>query len=126
MFLALVHPVDLHSTVGMGVIMAGLLMPTMVNYQIKVEQNNVWLFYFILLMYVVELFSGYPYDYPSTYNSNYYAYFENLRRTNPAAYAEWYHKYYANHQAQATARAPSNYPDGRASVHSGQSSCDEQ
>lgn len=70
--------------------------------------------------------SGYGgYDYGANYNSNYYAYLENLRRTNPAAYSEWYHKYYANQQQHA-ARGSANYPEDRASVHSGRSSCDDR
>ncbi|XP_076654050.1 endoplasmic reticulum export factor secretory 16 isoform X2 [Halictus rubicundus] len=71
---------------------------------------------------------GYPgYDYGAHYASNYYAYIENLRRTNPAAYSEWYHKYYANrHQQQLVSRGVTNYPEDRASVHSGRSSCDDR
>ncbi|KAK9310683.1 hypothetical protein QLX08_000014 [Tetragonisca angustula] len=73
-------------------------------------------------------YNGYPgYDYNVHYASNYYAYIENLRRTNPAAYSEWYHKYYANqHQQQHISRGVVNYPEDRASVHSGRSSCDER
>ncbi|XP_017880909.1 uncharacterized protein LOC108625408 isoform X3 [Ceratina calcarata] len=73
-------------------------------------------------------YNGYPgYDYSVQYANNYYAYIENLRRTNPAAYSEWYHKYYANqHQQQHFSRGVSNYPEDRASVHSGRSSCDER
>ncbi|XP_071571026.1 uncharacterized protein Sec16 isoform X1 [Temnothorax nylanderi] len=70
-------------------------------------------------------YSGY--DYGAHYGSNYYAYLENLRRTNPAAYSEWYHKYYASqHQQQHIARGVGNYPEDRASVHSGRSSCDDR
>ncbi|XP_011171826.1 uncharacterized protein LOC105204448 isoform X2 [Solenopsis invicta] len=73
-------------------------------------------------------YNGYSgYDYGAHYGNNYYAYLENLRRTNPAAYSEWYHKYYANqHQQQHIARGVSNYPEDRASVHSGRSSCDDR
>ncbi|CAL7947946.1 unnamed protein product [Xylocopa violacea] len=73
-------------------------------------------------------YNGYPgYDYGVHYANNYYAYIENLRRTNPAAYSEWYHKYYANqHQQQHISRSVTNYPEDRASVHSGRSSCDER
>ncbi|KAG5306835.1 SC16A protein, partial [Acromyrmex insinuator] len=73
-------------------------------------------------------YNGYNgYDYSAHYGNNYYAYLENLRRTNPAAYSEWYHKYYANqHQQQHIARGVSNYPEDRASVHSGRSSCDDR
>ncbi|XP_048506299.1 uncharacterized protein LOC105694018 isoform X4 [Athalia rosae] len=66
-------------------------------------------------------------DYTSNYGTNYYAYLENLRRTNPAAYMEWYHKYYASqHQQPQAARGGVNYSEDRASVHSGRSSCDER
>ncbi|XP_015433708.1 PREDICTED: protein transport protein Sec16A isoform X2 [Dufourea novaeangliae] len=72
-------------------------------------------------------YNGYPgYDYGSHYANNYYAYIENLRRTNPAAYSEWYHKYYANQQQQHISRGVTNYPEDRASVHSGRSSCDDR
>nr|XP_033327554.1 uncharacterized protein LOC117221042 isoform X5 [Megalopta genalis] len=73
-------------------------------------------------------YNGYPgYDYGVHYANNYYAYIENLRRTNPAAYSEWYHKYYANqHQQQLVSRGVTNYPEDRASVHSGRSSCDDR
>ncbi|XP_066585949.1 uncharacterized protein [Prorops nasuta] len=72
-------------------------------------------------------YNGYnSYDY-AHYGNNYYAYLENLRRTNPAAYSEWYHKYYApQHQQQHVARPVGNYPEDRASVHSGRSSCDDR
>ncbi|XP_029677547.1 uncharacterized protein LOC115244220 [Formica exsecta] len=69
------------------------------------------------------------YDYGALYGNNYYAYLENLRQTNPAAYAEWYHKYYTSHQQQQQqhiARGVGNYPEDRASVHSGRSSCDDR
>ncbi|XP_035722882.1 protein transport protein Sec16A-like isoform X7 [Vespa mandarinia] len=73
-------------------------------------------------------YNGYGgYDYNAHYGNNYYAYLENLRRTNPAAYAEWYHKYYASqHPQQHISRGVSNYPEDRASVHSGRSSCEER
>ncbi|XP_036143891.1 uncharacterized protein LOC105832660 isoform X2 [Monomorium pharaonis] len=73
-------------------------------------------------------YNGYSgYDYGAHYGNNYYAYLENLRRTNPAAYSEWYHKYYSSqHQQQHIARGASNYPEDRASVHSGRSSCDDR
>ncbi|XP_053989660.1 uncharacterized protein LOC128882118 isoform X2 [Hylaeus volcanicus] len=75
-----------------------------------------------------DSYYGYSgYDYGVQYANNYYAYIENLRRTNPAAYSEWYHKYYANqHQQQHISRSVTNYPEDRASVHSGRSSCDER
>ncbi|XP_011641290.1 uncharacterized protein LOC105429805 isoform X2 [Pogonomyrmex barbatus] len=73
-------------------------------------------------------YNGYGgYDYGAHYGNNYYAYLENLRRTNPAAYSEWYHKYYASQQQQQhIARGVSSYPEDRASVHSGRSSCDDR
>lgn len=67
--------------------------------------------------------------YGALYGNMYYAYIENLRQTNPALYAEWYHKYYANQQQQQQqhiARSVGNYPEDRASVHSGRSSCDDR
>lgn len=67
------------------------------------------------------------YDYGAHYGNNYYAYLENLRRTNPAAYSEWYHKYYGSQQQQQQQQiARGNYPEDRASVHSGRSSCDDR
>ncbi|KAG7208272.1 hypothetical protein KM043_014515 [Ampulex compressa] len=73
-------------------------------------------------------YNGYGgYEYGAHYGNNYYAYLENLRRTNPAAYTEWYHKYYSGqHQQQHMARTVGTYPEDRASVHSGRSSCDER
>ncbi|XP_015177291.1 PREDICTED: uncharacterized protein LOC107066825 isoform X5 [Polistes dominula] len=72
-------------------------------------------------------YNGYGgYDYSTHYGNNYYAYLENLRRTNPAAYTEWYHKYYASQHQQQISRGVSNYPEDRASVHSGRSSCEER
>ncbi|KAK0179773.1 hypothetical protein PV327_005493 [Microctonus hyperodae] len=74
-------------------------------------------------------YNGYgSYDYGANYNANYYAYLENLRRTNPTAYMEWYHKYYASqHQQQQQSVAHvANYPEDRASVHSGRSSCEDR
>ncbi|KAJ8981603.1 hypothetical protein NQ317_011882 [Molorchus minor] len=66
-------------------------------------------------------YQGYAYD---TYNPYYqqYQYYENLRRTNPQAYAEWYRKYYQ----QATTGHTSSYGgEDRASVHSGRSSAND-
>lgn len=52
-----------------------------------------------------------------------YQYYENLRRTNPQAYAEWYRKYYQ----QATTAQPAVYgAEDRASVHSGRSSANDE
>ncbi|XP_051159047.1 uncharacterized protein LOC127280206 isoform X3 [Leptopilina boulardi] len=70
---------------------------------------------------------GAGYDYGSNYNNNYYLYLENLRRTNPTAYMEWYNKYYASQrQPQHPPSISTNYPEDRASVHSGRSSCDDR
>ncbi|XP_060525165.1 protein transport protein Sec16A isoform X2 [Cylas formicarius] len=63
-------------------------------------------------------YQSFAYD---PYNPYYqqYQYYENLRRTNPQAYAEWYRKYYQ--------QASSSYAgDDRASVHSGRSSANEE
>ncbi|XP_034945595.1 uncharacterized protein Sec16 isoform X2 [Chelonus insularis] len=60
------------------------------------------------------------------YGANYYAYLENLRRTNPTAYMEWYNKYYAAQQQHPVVRGVSTYPEDRASVHSGRSSCEDR
>ena len=47
-------------------------------------------------------------------------YFEQLRRTNPQAYADWYRSYVMHMQ-----RNPLAATDGRESVHSGRSSANE-
>lgn len=66
------------------------------------------------------------YDPYSAYYQN-QQYYENLRLTNPAAYAEWYNRYFAN-QLSAAASAVAKVADGRGresgreSVHSGRSS----
>lgn len=51
-------------------------------------------------------------------------YYENLRRTNPIAYAEWYNRYFANQMGAALTVAASDRgrESGRESVHSGRSS----
>ncbi|XP_018571551.1 uncharacterized protein LOC108911173 isoform X2 [Anoplophora glabripennis] len=67
-------------------------------------------------------YQGFAYD---PYNPYYqqYQYYENLRRTNPQAYAEWYRKYYQ----QATGQASSyGGAEDRASVHSGRSSANDE
>nr|CAH7728124.1 unnamed protein product [Callosobruchus chinensis] len=51
-----------------------------------------------------------------------YQYYENLRRTNPQAYAEWYRKYYQ----QAAGSTASYGGEDRASVHSGRSSANDE
>ncbi|CAH0559554.1 unnamed protein product [Brassicogethes aeneus] len=69
-----------------------------------------------------DFYNPYPgYDPFNPYYQQ-YQYYENLRRTNPQAYAEWYRKYYQ----QATGNASSSFGgDDRASVHSGRSSANE-
>lgn len=63
----------------------------------------------------------YGYD---PYNPYYYQYYENLRRTNPQAYAEWYRKYY---QPAASGHPSAVYgTEDRASVHSGRSSANDE
>lgn len=74
-----------------------------------------------------------PMNQPFGYDpySSYYQhqqYYENLRRTNPIAYAEWYNRYFAS-QLTAAASAVANVArdregreSGRESVHSGRSS----
>lgn len=73
------------------------------------------------LHYLQVLFQGYAYD---PYNPYYqqYQYYENLRRTNPQVYAEWYHKYYR----QMAGHASSYGGEDRASVHSGRSSANDE
>lgn len=65
---------------------------------------------------------GYNYDQYAYYQQQ-QQYYENLRRTNPQAYAEWYRKYYGQLQQQAPIDL--NATDGRESVHSGRSSTDK-
>ncbi|XP_071051239.1 uncharacterized protein [Onthophagus taurus] len=67
---------------------------------------------------------GFGYDPYNPYYQQYQMYYENMRRTNPQAYAEWYRKYYQ----QATGAAPSSAygTEDRASVHSGRSSANEE
>ncbi|XP_020290627.1 uncharacterized protein LOC109858109 isoform X2 [Pseudomyrmex gracilis] len=62
-----------------------------------------------------------PYGYGYGYNAHYdyHAYHAYAR------YAEWYNMY-SQHQQQQMARGVSNYPEDRASVHSGRSSCDDR
>lgn len=101
-----------------------LTMLTMVSSMKMKKKKNM----FIRKLNIYLIFLGYGgYDYNAHYGNNYYAYLENLRRTNPAAYAEWYHKYYTSqHPQQHISRGVSNYPEDRASVHSGRSSCEER
>lgn len=67
------------------------------------------------------MFLGYNYN-PAYYNY-YYQYYENLRRTNPAAYADWFRKYYS-HSQQGT--FDGTYTEDRGSVHSGRSSANDE
>lgn len=53
-------------------------------------------------------------------------YYENLRVTNPVAYAEWYNRYFSGQMSAANSAVASVSNDriesGRESVHSGRSS----
>ncbi|XP_066150746.1 protein transport protein Sec16B isoform X3 [Euwallacea fornicatus] len=71
---------------------------------------------------VYNPYQNFAYD---PYNPYYqqYQYYENLRRTNPQAYAEWYRKYY---QQATGSTAPSYAGEDRASVHSGRSSANDE
>ncbi|CAG9858230.1 unnamed protein product [Phyllotreta striolata] len=70
---------------------------------------------------VYNPYQAYGFDQYNPYLQQ-YQYYENLRRTNPQAYAEWYRKYYQ----QATAQTPSYGGEDRASVHSGRSSANDE
>ncbi|KAK5649877.1 hypothetical protein RI129_000906 [Pyrocoelia pectoralis] len=72
--------------------------------------------------YNMPYMQGYTYDPYNPYYQQYqYHYYENLRRTNPQAYAEWYRKYYQQNNSQQ------NFGnEDRASVHSGRSSANEE
>lgn len=80
-------------------------------------------------------FAGGYYHGPPSMNfdpySHYYQnqqYYENLRRTNPIAYADWYNRYFGSQIAAANSTAAANLTNdpsresGRESVHSGRSS----
>uniref|UniRef100_A0AAG5DLR4 Sec16 Sec23-binding domain-containing protein n=1 Tax=Anopheles atroparvus TaxID=41427 RepID=A0AAG5DLR4_ANOAO len=67
--------------------------------------------------------SGY-YD-PYSYYAQHQQYYEQLRRTNPQAYAEWYRTYYSQMQASQLQRDLLT-TDGRESVHSGRSSANDK
>ncbi|XP_058465910.1 uncharacterized protein LOC131439192 isoform X2 [Malaya genurostris] len=67
--------------------------------------------------------TGY-YD-PYTYYTQHQQYYEQLRRTNPQAYAEWYRTYYSQIQAAQMQRDLIT-TDGRESVHSGRSSANDK
>lgn len=64
---------------------------------------------------------GYNHD-PAYYNY-YMQYYENLRRTNPEAYADLCKKYYAQSQHGTF---DGTYTEDRGSVHSGRSSANEE
>lgn len=63
-----------------------------------------------------SMYGGYNYD-PYAYYHQHQQYFEQLRKTNPESYAEWYRKYYGQIQGDSLSGA-----DCRESVHSGRSS----
>ncbi|XP_039442923.1 uncharacterized protein LOC120423258 isoform X2 [Culex pipiens pallens] len=77
--------------------------------------------------------AGY-YD-PYSYYTQHQAYYEQLRRTNPQAYAEWYRTYYSQiqqqqqqHQQAQVGHIPRDMMagDDRESVHSGRSSANDK
>lgn len=69
------------------------------------------------------ILKGYGYDpYNPYYQQYHYQYYENLRRTNPQAYAEWYRKYYQ----QVGSTGGMYAGEDRASVHSGRSSANDE
>lgn len=73
----------------------------------------------ILIFFFWQSYAGYD-PYNQYYQQYQYQYYENLRRTNPQAYAEIYRKYYEQH---ASGRHQQGYgPEDRSSVHSGRSS----
>ncbi|XP_053689947.1 protein transport protein Sec16A isoform X2 [Sabethes cyaneus] len=67
--------------------------------------------------------TGY-YD-PYSYYTQHQQYYEQLRRTNPQAYAEWYRTYYSQIQSAQMQRDLLT-SDGRESVHSGRSSTNDK
>lgn len=74
--------------------------------------------------YAYPSHSGYGnYDYSQYYQQQ--QYYENLRRTNPHAYAEWYKQWYGS-QMQQTVADDRGRESGRESVHSGRSSTKDQ
>lgn len=101
-----------------------------------------------LIMFIVADYGGYDhYAYYTQQQQQQMQYYENLRRTNPQAYAEWYRKYYM--QASGLAAGAVTVPgavaatgvatlggaeiiqsqmptDGRESVHSGRSSTNDK
>jgi hypothetical protein len=65
------------------------------------------------------------------YNQYSYAYFEELRRSNPVAYTEWYRRYFATQPGPGSSiNLEGGYAEedrnSRGSVHSGQSSINEE
>lgn len=67
----------------------------------------------------------YGYDMMASYYQH-QQYYENLRRTNPIAYAEWYNRYFAGQMTTAASAvavaSERGRESGRESVHSGRSS----
>ncbi|XP_055588526.1 uncharacterized protein LOC129740902 isoform X2 [Uranotaenia lowii] len=68
--------------------------------------------------------AGGYYD-PYSYYTQHQQYYEQLRRNNPQAYAEWYRTYYSQMQATQMQRDLMT-SDGRESVHSGRSSANDK
>ncbi|GJQ86246.1 hypothetical protein Trydic_g8945 [Trypoxylus dichotomus] len=66
---------------------------------------------------------NFNYDPYSPYYQQYQYYYENLRRTNPQAYLEWYRKYY---EQAGIASSAANFNEDRGSVHSGRSSANDE
>lgn len=64
------------------------------------------------------------YDPYNPYYQQYQYYYENLRRTNPQAYLEWYRKYMQ--QAGMATNAANFSNEDRGSVHSGRSSANDE
>ncbi|XP_044731095.1 uncharacterized protein LOC123294083 isoform X3 [Chrysoperla carnea] len=67
--------------------------------------------------------------YYAAHYQQHYQYYENLRRTNPAAYAEWYRKYLQSYGAMGA--GPTSIEgfrghEDKASVHSGRSSANDE
>jgi hypothetical protein len=71
-------------------------------------------------LFLINCLQGFGYDIYSQYYQQ-YQYYENLRKTNPQAYAQLYRKYYQD----ASGETPYAGED-RASVHSGRSSANDE
>ncbi|XP_055380645.1 uncharacterized protein LOC129611490 isoform X2 [Condylostylus longicornis] len=86
-----------------------------------------------------QMYGGYSnvygYD-PYTYYQQQQQYYEQLRRTNPQAYMEWYNKYFSENGGQlhpdilgavaTSTMTVGSGADGRESVHSGRSSANNE